>query len=151
MQVTQLHAHSISPGMDNLISGGEHAVALMAPLYLPVVITALLPALEAGARAGLPPAIRMRRAYLNSGPTVRPAARGMVMSATIHLGLAPSHWAEDHVRAVLFALDGVALSGVAISALMVRLPAWRAAAVALLSAEIFAYLGDVVAGVEQRR
>jgi hypothetical protein len=32
---------------------------------------------------------------------------------------------------------------------MLRLPAWRAAAVALLSAELFAYLGYVVAGVEQ--
>jgi hypothetical protein len=147
--VIQLHAHSIAPGMDNQISGGDHAVALMALLYLPVVITALLLALEAGARAGLPPAVKMRRAYLTSGPTVRLAALGMVMSATIHLGLAPSHWAEDHVRAVLFALDGVALGGVAISALMLRLPAWRAAAVALLSAELFAYLGYVVAGVEQ--
>lgn len=53
----------MAPGIDNQVSGGEHAVALMALLYLPVVITALLLALEAGARARLPPAVRMRRTY----------------------------------------------------------------------------------------
>jgi hypothetical protein len=135
--------------MESQMSGGDHAVALIALLYLPVVITALLVALEVAARAGVPAAVSLRGAYLNSTPTVRLAALGMVMSATIHLALAPSHWDEDHVRAVLFALDGIALSGVAITALMLRLPAWRVAAVGLLSAEICAYLGYVVAGVEQ--
>jgi hypothetical protein len=131
------------------MSGGDHAVALMALLYLPVVIMAVLVALEIGARAGLEAAADLRRAYLNSPPTVRLAALGMVISATIHLALAPSHWAEDHVRSVLFVLDGIGLSGVAIAGLALRLPAWRVAAVGLLGAEICAYLGYVVAGVEQ--
>src|ERR1700694_3714948 len=96
--------------MDNLMMGGDHASAVMALLYLPVVITALFVALEVGASAGLAAAVSVRRAYLNSAPRVRLAALGMVISATIHLALVPSHLAEDHVRAVLFALDGVALS-----------------------------------------
>jgi hypothetical protein len=135
--------------MDNLMMGGDHASAVTALLYLPVVITALFVALEFGASAGLATAVSVRRAYLNSAPRVRLAALGMVMSATIHLALVPSHLAEDHVRAVLFALDGTGLSAVAITALMLRRPAWRVAAVGLLSAEICAYLGYVVSGVEQ--
>jgi hypothetical protein len=61
---------------------------------------------------------------------------------------AHSHWAEDHVRAVLFALDGIALTAVAISALLLPRSGWRLAAVALLSADVVAYFGYVVAGVE---
>jgi hypothetical protein len=77
------------------------------------------------------------------------AAFGMVASAAIHIALAPSHWSEDPVRAVLFTLDGVALTAVAIAALMLQFPPWRAAGVVLLSAEIVAYAGYVAAGMEQ--
>jgi hypothetical protein len=73
----------------------------------------------------------------------------MVVSATIHIALAPSHWSEDRPLAVLFAVDGVALTTVAIGALLLRFLLWRVAAVVLLSAEIVAYAGYVVAGVEQ--
>jgi hypothetical protein len=145
----EMHTHVIAGGMDSRMSGGDHAVALLALLYLPVVIMAVLVALEIGARAGLVAAADLRRAYLNSAPTVRLAALGMVISATIHLALAPSHWAEDHVRSVLFVLDGIGLGGVAITALTLRLPAWRVAAVGLLGAQICAYLGYVAAGVER--
>jgi hypothetical protein len=139
----------VTQGAGNQMPGGEHAIALVALLYLPVAVTGLLLALEAGARAGFPQAVRLRNAYLTSRPTVRMAAFGMAVSATIHLSLAPSHWSEDHVRAVLFALDGVALGAVVIWAVVLRFPGWRAAASALLGIEILAYAGYVVAGVEQ--
>jgi hypothetical protein len=143
------HAQSIASGMDAQMAAGDHGIAIVALLYLPVAITGVLLALEAGARAGIPAAVGLRRAFLDSSPDVRMAAFGMVVSATIHIALAPSHWSEDHVRAVLFALDGVALTAVAVAALLLRFPAWRAAGVLLLSAEIVAYAGYVVAGVEQ--
>ena len=131
------------------MAGGDHGVAIVALLYLPIAITGVLLALEAGARAGIPAAVGLRSAFLESSSDVRMAAFGMVVSATIHIALAPSHWSEDHVRAVLFVLDGVALTAVAVAALLLRFPAWRAAGVVLLSAEIVAYAGYVVAGVEQ--
>jgi hypothetical protein len=130
------------------MSGGEHTVALAALLYLPVAITALMMVLEAGARAGVPPAVRLRRAFMNSSPTARLAAAGMLVSATIHLALVPSHWTEDPLRAVLFSLDGAALSAVAAAAVMLGLQAWRPTAVLLLSAGIVSYVCYVVAGVE---
>ena len=145
----QLYAHSIPPALDSQMPGNDHAVAMVALLYLPIVITGLLLALEAGTRAGVPAALRLRRAFIDSSRSVRMAAFGMSISATIHLALASSHWTEDHVRAVLFALDGIALTTVAISSLLLRTSAWRAAAVALLSADVVAYFGYVVAGVEQ--
>jgi hypothetical protein len=147
--VIQLHAHSIAPAPDSQMPGGDHAVAMVALLYLPIVISGLLLTLEAGTRAGVPAAMRLRRAFIDSSRTVRMAAFGMSISATIHLALASSHWAEDHVRAILFALDGIALTTVAISSLLFRTSAWRAAALALLSADVVAYIGYVVAGVEQ--
>jgi hypothetical protein len=135
--------------MNSQMAGGDHGIAIAALLYLPIVITGMLLVLETGARARVHAAMRVRSAFMNSSPGVRMAAFGMVVSATIHIALAPSHWSEDHVRAVLFMLDGVALTAVAIAALLLRFPHWRAAGVVLLSAEIVAYAGYVAAGVEQ--
>jgi hypothetical protein len=147
--VIQLHVHSVAPALDSQMPGGDHAGSIVALLYLPIVVMGLLLALEAGARAGIRAAMRLRSAFIDSSSSVRMAAFGMSISATIHLALAPSHWAEDHVRAVLFALDGIALTAIAISALLLRRSAWHVAAVALLSADVVAYFGYVVAGVEQ--
>jgi peptidoglycan/LPS O-acetylase OafA/YrhL len=131
------------------MSGGEHTVALIALLYLPVAITALMMVLETGAKAGVPAAVRLRRVYMNSSPTARLAAVGMLVSAIIHLALVPSHWTEDPLRAVLFLLDGVALSAVAVAAVMLGIQAWRPAALVLLSAGIVSYACYVLAGVEE--
>ena len=144
-----MHAQSIAPGMDSQTAGGDHGIAIVALLYLPIAITGVMLALEVGARAGVPAAMRVRSAFINSSPGVRMAAFGMVVSATIHVALAPSLWSEDHVRTVLFILDGVALTAVAVAALLLRFPPWRAAGVVLLGAEIVAYAGYVVAGMEQ--
>lgn len=145
----RLYAQSIAPGMDSQMAGGDHGIAIVALLYLPIAITGVMLALEAGSRAGVPAAMRVRSAFITSSPGVRMAAFGMVVSATIHIALAPSHWSEDHVRTFLFIVDGVALTAVAIAALLLRFPLWRAAGVVLLSAEIVAYVGYVVAGMEQ--
>lgn len=128
------------------MSMGDHGAALVALLYLPVVVTGLLLALEAGGRAHVPAADSLRRALVESPRTVRMAVLGMAISATVHLALAPSHWDEDRVRAALFALDGAALIVVA-AASLVR-PVWRAAAVALSGVGIVAYAGYVAAGAE---
>ena len=144
----QIHVHSVAPALDSQMPGGDHAGSIVALLYLPIVVMGLLLALEGGAR-GVPAAMRLRSAFMDSSSSVRMAAFGMSISATIHLALAPSHWAEDHVRAVLFALDGIALTAIAISALLLRRSAWHVAAGALLSADVVAYFGYVVAGVEQ--
>ena len=144
-----MHDQSIAPGMDSQTAGGDHGIAIVALLYLPIAITGVMLALEVGARAGVPAAMRVRSAFINSSPGVRMAAFGMVVSATIHVALAPSLWSEDHVRTVLFILDGVALTAVAVAALLLRFPPWRAAGVVLLGAEIVAYVGYVVAGMEQ--
>jgi hypothetical protein len=147
--VIRLHAQSIAPGIHSQTAGGDHGIAIVALLYLPIAITGVMLALEVGARAGVPAAMRVRSAFINSSPGVRMAAFGMVVSATIHAALAPSLWSEDHVRTVLFILDGVALTAVAVAALLLRFPPWRAAGVVLLVAEIVAYAGYVVAGMEQ--
>jgi len=112
--VIQLHVHSVAPALDSQMPGGDHTGSIVALLYLPIVVMGLLLALEAGARAGVPAAMRLRSAFIDSSSSVRMAAFGM-----------------------------------SISALLLRRSAWHVAAVALLSADVVAYFGYVMAGVEQ--
>jgi hypothetical protein len=82
-------------------TGGDHAGALVALPFVPVVVVALLLAVEVGAHAGFAPAIRLRRAYLATPPAVQLAALGMTISAVVHLALVPAHLSEDPVLGVL--------------------------------------------------
>lgn len=127
---------------------GEHGPALAVLPFVPVVVLALLLALELGARAGLGPALRLRLAFTATPPAVQLAALGMGISAAVHLALAPDHLAESPVLGGLFALDGAALAVAAAWSLTRPLPGWRPAAVALLLAGVLAYAGFVAAGAE---
>jgi hypothetical protein len=127
---------------------GEHGIALLALLYLPVAVVAILALVETAARSGWGPALRMRRAYLATPSAVQLAALGILVSAVVHLALVPSHLAEDPVLGVLFALDGIALLAVTVWSCTRPMPGWRPAAIALLVAGIAAYLGTVVTGAE---
>ena len=129
-------------------TGGDHAGALLVLPLVPVVIFALLLAVEVGARARFAPAIWIRRAHLTISPAVLIAALGMAISAAVHLALAPAHLSEDPVLGALFALDGVALLVVAAWSVARPFPGWRAAGVALLVGGILTYAGYVASGAE---
>ena len=128
--------------------GGEHAAALVVLLYVPVVVVALLLALEMGARAGFGPAAWLRGAFLATPPAVQLAALGMVISAAVHLALVPVHLVEEPVLGILFALDGAALLIVTVWSLTRTVPGWRPAAAVLLLVGVLAYLGYLAAGAE---
>jgi hypothetical protein len=117
-------------------------------LYLPVVLVALLFSLEIAARAGSSSALRLRRDYLDTSARVRLAALGMLISATVHLALAPVHLAEAPLLAGVFVLDGVALLIVALWALARPRPGWRAAGVGLLAGGVLAYAALLAVGLE---
>jgi hypothetical protein len=135
------------PSMSH-VAGGEHGAALVALLYLPVVVVALLMVVELAARAGFSPALRLRRAYLATRPALQLAALGMIISAVVHLALVPAHLAEEPVLGVLFALDGVALL-VAVAWSVTRpIGGWRAASVLLLLGGVLAYVWYVATGRE---
>ena len=127
---------------------GEHGAALVALLYLPVAVMALLTLLEAVARSGWPPAARFRTAYLQTPPAIQMAALGMVISAVVHLALVPQHLAEEPVLGVLFALDGAGLLAVSMWSLTRPVPGWRIVGVVLLAVGVLAYLGYVLTGAE---
>jgi hypothetical protein len=137
-------------GMDQVGGGAsEHTAALAALLYLPVVIVALLLVIQLGSRAGVPMAQRFLRGYVDLRPPDRLALLGMLISATIHLALVPSHASEDRVLAVLFALDGLALLALVGWALTLSLAGWRSLSLALPAAGVVTYLVYVLAGLEQ--
>lgn len=127
---------------------GEHGAALLALLYLPVAVMALLTLVEGAARAGWTPALDLRHAYLETPPAVRLAVLGMVVSAVVHLALVPQHLSEDPLLGVLFVLDGAGLLVVSAWSLTRPVPGWRVAGIALLAAGVVAYLGYVAAGAE---
>jgi hypothetical protein len=137
----------MGPSMSHA-AGGEHGAALVALLYLPVVVVALLMAIELAARAAFPPALWLRRAYVATSPASRLAALGMIISAVVHLALVPAHLAEEPMLGVLFALDGIALL-VAVAWSVTRpFRGWRAASVLLLLGGVLAYVWYVATGRE---
>jgi len=144
------HTHETPSAVlgDMSAMAGEHGAALVALLYLPVAVMALLTLLEAVARSGWPPAARLRTAYLQTRPAIQLAALGMVISAVVHLALVPQHLAEEPILGVLFALDGAGLLAVSIWSLTRAVPGWRIAGVVLLVVGVLAYLGYVLIGAE---
>ena len=127
-------------------AGHEHDPALLALLYLPIAVFLVMFAIEAGHQAGVAAASRMRAGYEALGPASRAALLLIAMTAWTHLALAPSHWDEDRLRAILFVLNGLALGAVALGAFVDT--RWRGAAVFFLGSSLFAYAFYVLTGRE---
>ena len=116
-------------------------------LYLPVVILAFLMGAGVAARRGDALAIRFVGDFETAPAPLKVAALLMMISAAVHVGLAPSHWAEQPPTAILFVLDAVALTSLSFFLLARR--RWAVlAAIAVLVAGGIAYAGYVVAGLE---
>ena len=78
--------------------------------------------------------------------TVRGAALLMVVSAGVHLFLAPGH-GDDPLTSLAFLVDAAALVVLAVASLGTRW--WRAPAAAVLVAGVLAYVVYVLAGLER--
>ena len=116
-------------------------------LYLPVVVLAFLMWADAAAGRDDALAIRFMADFEKTPAPLKVAALLMTVSAAVHLGLAPAHWAEQPPTAILFVLDAVALT--ALSFFLLARRRWAVlAAIAVLIAGVIAYAGYVVAGLE---
>jgi hypothetical protein len=127
---------------------GDHAGAIVALLYLPVVGVAAVFAIDRSAAAGWSPALRFVAGFERASRARRVVALLLAISAAIHLGLVPAHAEENRTLAALFVLDFMALTATAVTAFDARIPNWRAAAASLLVANLIAYAVYVVAGAE---
>lgn len=123
----------------------EHSAALDALLCLPLILLGFLFLMDAGARRGDSRAQRFVSAYCAAPPARRLAGLLLAITATVHLGLVPSHSSEP-LTALLFALDGVALA--VLSGLVFLYARMRAAALGLLAASLAAYALYLVLGLE---
>ena len=115
---------------------GDHAIALMGVLFLPVAVIPVLLALQILA-VRFPFAGMLWSRIDGAEPMTRLASLLLLAMADIHLTLVPVHLGEQPITGVLFLLDGIALTAVALAAFAT--PRWRAAAVVLLIANILAY------------
>ena len=115
---------------------GDHAIALMGVLFLPVAVIPVLLALQILA-VRFPVAGMLWSRIDGAEPMTRLASLLLLATADIHLTLVPVHLVEQPITGVLFLLDGIALTAVALAAFAT--PRWRAAAVVLLIANILAY------------
>lgn len=132
----------------NMTADPDHAGALTALLYLPVVLVTLAVAADRLAAAGFESARRLVANYRAAPASRRLVALLLAVTASIHAGLVPGHLAGDPVLAGLFALDAVVLTVATLAAFARRLPLWRTAVAILLVANLAAYLAYVLTGVE---
>ena len=124
---------------------GDHAIALMGLLFLPVaVLPALLGLQMAGGRFAS--VARLWSHIEMAGPATRLSSFLLLATADIHLTLVPAHLAEQPITGLLFLVDGFALTAVALAALATS--RWRVPALALLIANVLAYAVYVGAGWE---
>jgi hypothetical protein len=127
---------------------GDHAGAIVALLYLPVVVVGAAFAIDRSAAAGWSPALRFVAGFELASRARRAVALLLAISAAIHLGIVPAHLDENPTLAALFVLDFIALTAAAVTAFDARIPYWRAAAASLLVANLVAYAAYVGAGAE---
>lgn len=124
---------------------GEHTIALMGVLFLPVAVIPVLFALQTfAARSERIASMWWRIAATPSA--IRIASLLLLVSADIHLTLAPAHVVEQPVTGALFFIDAIALTAAGIAAFMT--PHWRVPAVALLVANVLVYALYLGAGWE---
>jgi hypothetical protein len=124
---------------------GEHTIALMGVLFLPVALIPVLFALQTfAARSERVAGMWWRIA--SAGTATRTASLLLLVSADIHLTLVPAHLVEQPVTGVLFLIDGIALVAVAVAAFAT--PHWRIPALALLAANVLVYAAYLAAGWE---
>lgn len=124
---------------------GDHTIALTGLLFLPVAVIPVLLALQNAAGRSA------RAAHLwslveTAGPATRLSSLLLLATADIHLTLVPVHLVEQPITGVLFLLDGIALTAVALAAFVT--PRWRVPALILLVANIIAYTLYLGAGWE---
>lgn len=127
---------------------GDHGGAIVALLYLPVVLVAAVFAVDRAAAAGSSLAVRFVAGFQRAPSARRVVVLLLAMTAAIHAGIVPAHFGEDRTLAGLFALDFLALTAAVATAFHARIPMWRAAVAALLVANLAAYAAYVHAGVE---
>jgi hypothetical protein len=124
----------------------DHRVALYAVLLLPLVIWPFLKWQEARVRAGKARAVRFV-AGLEAAPLpTKVASLLMLVSAAMHLALAPHRLGDGSGTGVLFIFDALAMTWLAYKAIAGG--RWRFLATWLLIANVGAYFGYALAGTE---
>lgn len=118
--------------------GSGQGPAVVLTMVLPAAIALFLWAVRRRAGRGSRPAARFLTGLERSSLTTRVAVVLLLITAAVHLGLAPAHGQQSPGLALLFVLDAAAFAVLAVAAFLVAW--WRRAAAALLVATIFAYL-----------
>ena len=124
---------------------GDHTIALMGLLFLPVAVIPVLFVLQTLAARSK----RLAGAWLRIATASSATGFGALLllaSADIHLTLVPAHLVEQPITGVLFLIDGIALTAAAIAAYVT--PHWRIPALALLVANVLVYVLYLAAGWE---
>lgn len=125
----------------------DHGAAIIAVLVLPVMIWLVLRVLRRFAGAGGRLEARIIAGYDDASLVKRCAAALILVTATVHLALAPAHLADAPALARQFTLNGLAFLGVTVVMFAVR--TWRLPAAALLIVTQLAYLIALVSGREE--
>ena len=125
----------------------EHFPGLVALIATPLVLWAVLGLIHWRARAGSAKAQRLSERLAAWPLPAKASVIAMVIGATVHAAIVPTHWADDRVLAVLFLLDTLGFIGALLWTVAGR-RYWQVASAAMLGGTVAGYAFYLVKGWE---
>ena len=125
----------------------EHWPGLVALILFPLVAWLAVAAVRAGSSRGSKPAVTLQRRIDATSFPGRVALLAMLVGATVHAAIVPTHWGDSRVLAILFLADVVGFLAASAWLLMGRRH-WRLVAMAMLGGTVAGYVLYLLKGWE---
>ena len=140
--------HMSMTGSNGILSvPSEHVPGLIALVATPLVLWALVVLVGRASGRGRPWAQRLDRRLRDLPFAGKVAAVAMVVGATVHAAIVPTHWGDDQVLAILFVVDALGFL-VASWWTVTGRRHWPSASAAMLGGTVAGYAFYLVRGWE---
>ena len=125
----------------------EHFPGLIALIATPLVLWVGVRVIRWGARNGSTTAQRLSGRLSALSFPAKAAVVAMVIGATVHAAIVPTHWGEDRVLAILFLVDTAGFLAAAMWTIADR-PHWQLVSAAMLGGTVAGYAFYLAKGWE---
>ena len=125
----------------------EHVPGLIALLATPLVLWVGVCSIRWFAKKGSAGALRLSGRLSALSFPAKAAVVAMVIGATVHAAIVPTHWGDARVLAVLFILDSLGFIGAVVWTLTSR-PHWQLVSAAMLGGTVAGYAFYLAKGWE---
>ena len=125
----------------------EHFPGLVALIVTPLALWAVVSIIHRFADHGSASALRLSRCLRAMTFPAKAAVVAMVIGATVHAAIVPTHWGDERVLAVLFILDTLGFMGATVWIIASR-PHWQLVSAAMLGGTVAGYAFYLAKGWE---